>query len=66
MNSENLLNKLTRDERLQVKRANLRRKAVQYWSGQNLRNSLASKRRLINAWKVFSKLEQQRVDKEKE
>lgn len=54
------LKKLSRDERLELKRAQLRRKTVQYWNGQKLRANLQAKKRLKDVEKMLSKLDHQR------
>ncbi|XP_065074274.1 mucin-5AC isoform X2 [Ochlerotatus camptorhynchus] len=54
------LKKLSRDERLELKRALLRRKTVQYWNGQKLRASLAAKKRFRDVEKMLSKIDHQR------
>lgn len=54
------LKKLSRDERLELKRALLRRKTVQYWNGQKLRTNVASKKRFTDVGKMLSKVDHQR------
>lgn len=54
------LKKLSRDERLELKRALLRRKTVQYWNGQKLRANLAAKKRFRDVEKMLSKVDHQR------
>jgi hypothetical protein len=47
---------LTRDHRLEMKKSSLRRQAVQYWNGQRLRSTLASKHRLRCVVNALNKL----------
>lgn len=54
------LKKLGRDERLELKRALLRRKTVQYWNGQKLRSNLVAKKRFRDVQKMLSKVDHQR------
>lgn len=54
------LKKLSRNERLELKKAYLRRKAVQYWNGQRLRSSAQANKRLKAVEKTLVKLNQQR------
>ncbi|XP_055590503.1 mucin-2 [Uranotaenia lowii] len=51
---------LTRDERLELKRAYLRRKAVQYWNGQKLRSDMDVRKHVKTVEKMLLKLERQR------
>ncbi|XP_062554754.1 uncharacterized protein LOC134219864 isoform X2 [Armigeres subalbatus] len=57
-NSE--LKKLSRDERLELKRAQLRRKTVQYWNGQKLRGNLPARKRYRDVEKMLSKMDHHR------
>lgn len=47
---------LSRDQKLEIRQANLRRQAVQYSNSQKLRNNLTAKRRLLMLSKALSKL----------
>lgn len=54
------LKKLSRDDRLELKRAQLRRKTVQYWNGQKLRGNLLSRKRFRDVEKLLSKMDHHR------
>lgn len=49
-------NALSRDQKLEIRQANLRRQAVQYSNSQKLRNNLTAKRRLLMLSKALTKL----------
>lgn len=54
------LKKLSRDDRLELKRAQLRRKTVQYWNGQKLRGNIQARKRFRDVEKLLSKMDHQR------
>ncbi|XP_053682577.1 uncharacterized protein LOC128733039 [Sabethes cyaneus] len=58
--AEGELKKLSRDERLELKRAYLRRKAVQYWNGQRLRSSVPARKRLKLVRKILARWDGER------
>ncbi|XP_058812932.1 mucin-2-like [Topomyia yanbarensis] len=54
------LKMLTRDERLELKKAYLRRKAVQKWNGQRFRSIEPARKRLKTVSKMVARLDEQR------
>lgn len=47
---------LTRDQRLHIKKTNLRRQNIQHWSAQNLRTTKLAQQRLMSVAKILEKL----------
>ncbi|XP_055539849.1 uncharacterized protein LOC129726784 [Wyeomyia smithii] len=58
--AESDLKPLSRDERLELKRAYLRRKAVQYWNAQQLRRATPARKRLKLVRKMLAQWDEQR------